>query len=85
MIKLLPGTTVKADISQENIADSIFTPMFLTGGLVLSQVAQLTGLEPHTIQNWVKRGFLAPPEKILSQAIFAYSHNKHAKKHITNG
>ncbi len=61
MIKLLPGTTVKADISQENIADSIFTPMFLTGGLVLSQVAQLTGLEPHTIQNWVKRGFLAPP------------------------
>ena len=37
--------------------------MFLTGGLVLSQVAQLTGLEPYTIQNWVKRGFLPPPVK----------------------
>jgi DNA-binding transcriptional MerR regulator len=36
--------------------------MFLAGGMVLSQVASITGLEPYTIQNWVKRGFLSAPK-----------------------
>ncbi len=27
----------------------------------MSQVLQLTGLSAHTVQNWVKRGFVAPP------------------------
>ena len=36
--------------------------MFLAGGLSLSQVTGITGLEPYTVQNWVKRGFLSPPE-----------------------
>ena len=31
----------------------------------MSQVARLTGLEPYMIQNWVKRGFLSPPQKKL--------------------
>ena len=31
------------------------------GGLTLSQVSSITGLETHTIQNWVKRGFLPSP------------------------
>ena len=31
--------------------------------MVLSQVAAVSGLEPYTIQNWVKRGFLSPPVK----------------------
>lgn len=63
MISRLPGTTLEVDLSRENAADALLSPMFLTGGLVLSQVAQLTGLEPYTIQNWVKRGFLPPPVK----------------------
>ena len=29
---------------------------------MLSQVASITGLEPYIIQNWVKRGFLSPPQ-----------------------
>ena len=29
----------------------------------MSQVSSVTGLEPYTIQNWVKRGFLTPPVK----------------------
>ncbi|MFR8526814.1 MAG: MerR family transcriptional regulator [Flavonifractor plautii] len=29
---------------------------------MLSQVASLTGLEPYVIQNWVRRGFVAPPD-----------------------
>ena len=30
---------------------------------MLSQVSSVTGLEPYTIQNWVKRGFLPPPQQ----------------------
>lgn len=61
MLKKLPGSTAEVDISRPGAADTLLTSMFLTGGLMLSQVAQFTGLEPYTIQNWVKRGFLSPP------------------------
>lgn len=61
MIGVLPGTTIETDLSRENAAQTLLSPLFLTGGLVLSQVAQLTGLEPYMIQNWVKRGFVSPP------------------------
>jgi hypothetical protein len=33
------------------------------GGILLCQVCTITGLEPYTVQNWVKRGFLPPPEQ----------------------
>ncbi|MBP1737600.1 MAG: hypothetical protein H6Q60_1481 [Oscillospiraceae bacterium] len=61
MIRLLPGTTIEVDSSRENAAEQLLSPLFLAGGLTLSQVAQLTGLEPYIIQNWVKRGFVSPP------------------------
>ena len=60
-IECLPGTTIEVDFSMKNPAKVILDPMFLSGGLVLSQVSSLTNLEPHIIQNWVKRGFLSPP------------------------
>ena len=56
-----PGTTVRADLSRRDAAHELLSPMFLSGGLVLSQVSALSGLEPYTVQNWVKRGFLPPP------------------------
>lgn len=59
----LPGTTVEADLRRPGAADALLSPLFLAGGLTLSQVVQLTGLEAHTIQNWVKRGFLSPPQR----------------------
>ena len=59
---ILPGTTIETVLAP-GAADRQLTPMFLGGGLVLSQVCQLTGLEGYTIQNWVKRKFLSPPEK----------------------
>ena len=62
MPKWLPGTTIEADFSQADAVESVLRPLFLTGGLVLSQVAKLTGLEAYTIQNWVRRGFVSPPE-----------------------
>lgn len=61
MIGTLPGTTVETDLSRDDAAEALLSPLFLAGGLMLSQVAQLTGLEPYVIQNWVKRGFVSPP------------------------
>jgi len=61
MIWTIPGTTLTEKRSEADRIDSLFHSMFLAGGLTLSQVAAITGLEAHTIQNWVKRGFLAPP------------------------
>ena len=63
MRDVLPGTTVEADLRRPDAADMLLSPLFLTGGLMLSQVSQLTGLEPYVIQNWVKRGFVSPPER----------------------
>lgn len=58
----IPGTTLEAQRTDADRTEQLFSPMFLAGGMVLSQVAAITGLEPYTIQNWVKRGFLAPPK-----------------------
>ena len=60
MIGCLPGTTIETDL-EKNDASTILSNIFMTGGLVLSQVAQLANIEPHTVHNWVKRGFLTPP------------------------
>ncbi len=55
----LPGTNLEgANLDCQALFQSIFS----TGGLVLSQVCTITGLEPHTVQNWVKRKFVAPPK-----------------------
>lgn len=59
----IPGTTLTGERDQADSVESLFQPLFLAGGLTLSQVASITGLEPYTIQNWVKRGFLPPPRK----------------------
>lgn len=58
---IIPGTTLEGLRSNADRTDGLFQSMFLAGGLTLSQVAAVTGLEPYTIQNWVKRGFLSPP------------------------
>ena len=57
----IPGTTLEGLRSNADRTEGLFQSLFLAGGLSLSQVAQITGLENHTIQNWVKRGFLPPP------------------------
>lgn len=59
---ILPGTVLQADIEDADRVEALFQPMFLAGGMVLSQVSSVTGLEPYIIQNWVKRGFLTPPQ-----------------------
>ena len=58
----IPGTTLRDQRESADSIDGLFHSLFLAGGLTLSQVASITGLEPYTIQNWVKRGFLSPPQ-----------------------
>lgn len=58
----IPGTTLEGLRVNADRTDGLFQSMFLAGGLTLSQVATITGLEPYTIQNWVRRGFLPPPQ-----------------------
>ncbi len=58
----IPGTTLTGQRENADRIDGLIQSMFLAGGLTLSQVASVTGLEPYTIQNWVKRGFLPPPQ-----------------------
>ena len=57
----IPGSTLEADQDNADQVGEIFNSMFLPGGMTLGQVAKVSGLEPYTIQNWVKRGFLSPP------------------------
>ena len=59
---IIPGTTLEASRSEAGRVSELFRSLFLAGGLTLSQVSAISGLESHTIQNWVKRGFLAPPQ-----------------------
>ena len=58
----IPGTVLRIRREEADGVEERFSSMFLAGGMVQSQVASLTGLEPHTIQNWVKRGYLSPPQ-----------------------
>ena len=58
----IPGTTLEGLRSNADRTEGLFQSLFMAGGLTLSQVARITGLENHTIQNWVKRGFLPPPK-----------------------
>lgn len=56
----IPGTPLPATGGRETFG--LFRQMIeAAGGLSLSQVCALTGLEGSTVQNWVKRGWVAKP------------------------
>lgn len=60
---IIPGTTLVARREDASLIEERFKAMFLAGGMVLSQVTSITGLENYTVQNWVKRGFLTNPKQ----------------------
>lgn len=62
MIRHLPGTVTEAQLSKKGEASTVLAGIFVTKGLVLSQVCELSGIEPYTVQNWIKRGFCSPPQ-----------------------
>ena len=59
----IPGTVLQIPRQDAERIQELFTSIFLPGGIVLSQVSGITGLEPYTVQNWVKRGFLPAPQR----------------------
>ncbi len=57
----LPGTAIPYDEKAGDDTFALIAPIIsATGGLSLSQLSQLTGIEGSTIQNWVKRGWVMP-------------------------
>jgi len=58
--RLFSGKEANAESGDKDFA-KIEMLLAATGGLSLSQVCAVTGLEGSTIQNWVKRGWVAHP------------------------
>ena len=72
MSTTFPGTTIEALHLEKGSSKQLFDGIFATGGITLSQVSVMTGLEPYLIQNWVKRGFVSSPVKrVYSREQFA--------------
>lgn len=63
MQRRFPGTTIEVVSLQKGDSERLFDGIFAAGGITLSQVCVMTGLEPHVIQNWVKRGFISSPQR----------------------
>lgn len=61
MMWMIPGTVLHADRKDAEYIPQQLEALFFGGGITLSQVTAITGLEAHTVQNWVKRGFLTSP------------------------
>lgn len=60
MTRLIPATTMKFSEQARDSAFSVISPVLeATGGITLSQLSKLTGLGGSTIQNWIKRGWVA--------------------------
>lgn len=58
----VPGTVIQIEMQETELFPQQLASMFLAGGIQLNQVCSITALEPHAVQNWVKRGFLSPPK-----------------------
>lgn len=62
-MKVIPGTNLSLPDDKRWEAFSVLEPVFSLsgGGLLLSQITEMTGLSASTIQNWVKRGWVENP------------------------
>lgn len=58
---IIPGTVLQTDRTEADYIPQQLEALFFGGGIALSQVTAITGLEAYTVQNWVKRGFLTSP------------------------
>lgn len=59
----IPGTLLQIPRQDAQNIDQVLSNLFLAGGITLSQLCAITGVEAHTVQNWVKRGFLPAPKQ----------------------
>ncbi len=62
-MRAYPGAALYTERGETGNAFSPFEIVLrITGGVTLSQMCEMTALEPSTIQNWVKRGWVRRPE-----------------------
>jgi len=63
MLEKIPGTQLDFEEGFEKKAFAVLTPLLsVTRGLTLGQISEVTGLQGTTIQNWIKRGWVANPK-----------------------
>ena len=63
MLTTIPGTMLPFEEGLEQNAFAVLTPLLsVTRGLTLAQLSEVTGLQGSTVQNWVKRGWVANPK-----------------------
>lgn len=59
---ILPGTNLEIEDGKLAFGFANISPLIsVTRGLTLAQACDLTGIEPTTVQNWIKRGWVAHP------------------------
>ena len=56
-----PGTVIERKRGETSVFAQFDIMIKMTNGLSLGQVCAMTGLEPSSVQNWVKRGFVSHP------------------------
>lgn len=62
MLEKIPGTVLDFQEGMERHAFAALEPVLsATKGLTLGQISEMTGLTGSTIQNWIKRGWVANP------------------------
>jgi DNA-binding transcriptional MerR regulator len=56
----IPGSVLlKRDMGNVTGLDFLDKIFFITDGIMLSQIREITGVDSSTLQNWVKRGWVA--------------------------
>ncbi len=63
MAVMFPGTAIEVSLITRDSSRTLFDGIFAAGGITLSQVCIMTGLDSYVVQNWVKRKFVSPPIK----------------------
>lgn len=61
MATYIPGTVIEQTLGTSKAFARFTDILAATGGVTLSQVTEITGLQASTIQNWVKRGWVSRP------------------------
>ena len=62
-MRTLPGTVIEVEDGRLLYGFANLSPLFsATRGLTLSQICEIAGIEPTTVQNWIKRGWVAHPD-----------------------
>ena len=58
----LPGTNIQMDLQGgQDYRRALDAAFAMTGGIYLSQLTEIVGVPPATLQNWVKRGYVSSP------------------------